>query len=92
VTHAFQAVFGWNRERAQKHMLEVHELGKSVLTKESFEQAEFTCTNFRNIPSRPRWNRRNEEKLKAQSSKLEIQTTPSLPKMPDKHPLLSFEF
>jgi ATP-dependent Clp protease adaptor protein ClpS len=41
VTHAFQAVFGWDRPKAEKHMREVHELGKSVLTKESFEQAEF---------------------------------------------------
>lgn len=41
VTHAFQAVFGWDRQRAEKHMREVHELGKSVLTKEGFEQAEF---------------------------------------------------
>ena len=41
VTHAFQTVFGWNRARAEKHMHEVHEKGKSVLTKESFEQAEF---------------------------------------------------
>ncbi len=41
VTHVFQTVFGWNREKAVKHMMEVHELGKSVLTKESFEKAEF---------------------------------------------------
>ena len=41
VTHVFQAVFGWDRPRAEKHMKEVHENGKSVLAKESFEKAEF---------------------------------------------------
>ncbi len=41
VTHVFQTVFGWERKRAEKHMLEVHEQGKSVLTRDSFEKAEF---------------------------------------------------
>lgn len=40
VTHVFQVVFGWDRKRAEKHMLEVHEQGRSVLTRESFEKAE----------------------------------------------------
>jgi ATP-dependent Clp protease adaptor protein ClpS len=33
-------VFGWDRKRAEKHMMEVHEKGKSVLVRESFEKAE----------------------------------------------------
>lgn len=41
VTHVFQVVFGWERERAERHMREVHEQGKSVLARESFEKAEF---------------------------------------------------
>jgi ATP-dependent Clp protease adaptor protein ClpS len=41
VTHVFQAVFGWPRERAQKHMLQVHQEGKSVLAREGLEKAEF---------------------------------------------------
>jgi len=41
VTHVFMKVFGWNRQKAEKHMLEVHEKGKSVLTRESAEKAEF---------------------------------------------------
>src|SRR5688572_23488409 len=41
VTHVFQKVFGWDRAKAEKHMLEVHEQGKSILTRESFEKAEF---------------------------------------------------
>jgi len=41
VTHVFQTVFGWDRKKAEKHMLEVHELGKSILTREGFEKAEF---------------------------------------------------
>ena len=34
-------VFGWNRQKAEKHMLEVHEKGKSVLAREGAEKAEF---------------------------------------------------
>jgi ATP-dependent Clp protease adaptor protein ClpS len=41
VTHVFQEIFGWELKRAEKHMLEVHEKGKSVLTREGLEKAEF---------------------------------------------------
>jgi len=41
VTHVFQVVFGWDRQKAEKHMLEVHEQGKSVLVRDSLEKAEF---------------------------------------------------
>ncbi|HTH46606.1 MAG TPA: ATP-dependent Clp protease adaptor ClpS [Candidatus Limnocylindria bacterium] len=41
VIHVFQKVLGWDKARAEKHTMEVHEQGKSVLTKESFEKAEF---------------------------------------------------
>jgi len=41
VTHVFQTVFGWERKKAEKHMMEVHEHGKSVLVRDSFEKAEF---------------------------------------------------
>ncbi len=41
VTHVFQTVFGWPRDKATKHMREVHEQGKSVLTREGLEKAEF---------------------------------------------------
>jgi len=40
VTHVFQVVFGWPRKKAEFHMLQVHEPGKSVLTRESMEKAE----------------------------------------------------
>src|SRR6266849_8987813 len=40
VTHVFQSVFGWERKKAEFHMLQVHEQGKSVLTRESLEKAE----------------------------------------------------
>jgi ATP-dependent Clp protease adaptor protein ClpS len=40
VTHVFQVVFGWPRKKAELHMLQVHEQGKSVLTRESLEKAE----------------------------------------------------
>jgi len=40
VTHVFQTVFGWPKAKAQKHMLQVHETGKSLLAKETLEKAE----------------------------------------------------
>jgi len=40
VTHVFQIIFGWNRKKAQFHMLQVHEQGKSVLVRENLEKAE----------------------------------------------------
>ena len=40
VTHVFQVVFGWARKKAEFHMLQVHEQGKSVLTRDSMERAE----------------------------------------------------
>ena len=40
VTHVFQKVFGWARKKAEFHMLQVHEQGKSVLVRESLEKAE----------------------------------------------------
>ena len=40
VTHVFQVVFGWTKKKAELHMLQVHNHGKSVLLRESLEQAE----------------------------------------------------
>jgi ATP-dependent Clp protease adaptor protein ClpS len=40
VTHVFQKVFGWTRQKAEVHMLEVHKNGKSVLVQETLEKAE----------------------------------------------------
>ena len=40
VTHVLMKVFGWNRAKAEKHMLEVHNSGKSVLAREGRERAE----------------------------------------------------
>jgi len=40
VTHVFQIVFGWNRQKAEFHMLQVHNQGKSVLARASMEKAE----------------------------------------------------
>lgn len=40
VTHVFQVVFGWAKQKAEFHMLQVHNQGKSVLTRESLEKAE----------------------------------------------------
>ena len=40
VTHVFQVVFGWTKKKAEFHMLQVHNNGKSVLLRESLEKAE----------------------------------------------------
>jgi len=40
VTHVFRRVFGWPLQKAEFHMLQVHQLGKSVLARESLEKAE----------------------------------------------------
>lgn len=40
VTMVFRRIFGWSRERAEKHMMEVHSLGQSVVWSGGQEQAE----------------------------------------------------
>ena len=40
VTHVFETVFGWPKQKAEHHMMQVHTQGKSLLTRESFEKAE----------------------------------------------------
>ena len=40
VTHVFQMVFGWPKQKAEFHMLQVHRQGKSILTREGMERAE----------------------------------------------------
>jgi ATP-dependent Clp protease adaptor protein ClpS len=40
VTHVFQTVFRWQKKKAEFHMLQVHNQGKSVLARESLEKAE----------------------------------------------------
>jgi ATP-dependent Clp protease adaptor protein ClpS len=41
VTLVFMKVFGWNKPKAETHMLEVHQKGRSVVAQESFEKAEY---------------------------------------------------
>jgi ATP-dependent Clp protease adaptor protein ClpS len=40
VTHVFQTVFGWDRQKAEFHMKQVHNQGKSVLARTTMEKAE----------------------------------------------------
>ena len=40
VTHVFQVVFGWNRQKAEFHMMQVHNQGKSVVARTTMEKAE----------------------------------------------------
>jgi ATP-dependent Clp protease adaptor protein ClpS len=41
VVHVFMRVLGFNREKATKHMMEVHEQGRSLVATETRERAEF---------------------------------------------------
>lgn len=41
VTRVFRLVFGFPREKAERHMLEVHERGRSIVWSGSREKAEF---------------------------------------------------
>ena len=41
VVFVFMKVLGFTKEKAAKHMLEVHQLGKSIVATESREKAEF---------------------------------------------------
>jgi hypothetical protein len=38
VSHVFQKVFGWTRQKAEHHMLEVHRQGKSMLVRTTMEK------------------------------------------------------
>lgn len=40
VTRVFQSVFGWNKQKAEHHMMQVHQQGKSVLARDGLEKAE----------------------------------------------------
>jgi ATP-dependent Clp protease adaptor protein ClpS len=40
VTHIFQTVFGYSKEKAEMHMLEVHRLGRSIVWTGVKERAE----------------------------------------------------
>jgi len=41
VTHVFQKVFGWPRQKAEFHMRQVHNEGRSILAREGLEKGEF---------------------------------------------------
>lgn len=41
VTLIFRRVFGYSREKAEKHMMEVHRLGRSIVWTGEREKAEF---------------------------------------------------
>lgn len=40
VTRVFQIVFAWPKQKAERHMLQVHREGRSILTRETLEKAE----------------------------------------------------
>ncbi|MEM9025960.1 MAG: ATP-dependent Clp protease adapter ClpS [Verrucomicrobiota bacterium] len=40
VVYVFQTVFGYTKQKATRHMLEVHEQGKSLVWSGDFEKAE----------------------------------------------------
>ena len=47
VTHVFMQVFGYPKARAERHMLEVHHQGRSVLWTGDREQAEVYAMKLR---------------------------------------------
>src|SRR5438093_12413040 len=47
VTMVFQRVFGYQREKAERHMLEVHQKGRSILWSGMREQAELYVQQLR---------------------------------------------
>jgi ATP-dependent Clp protease adaptor protein ClpS len=47
VTHVFMRVFGWPKPRAERHMLEVHHQGRSVVWTGDREQAEVYALKLR---------------------------------------------
>jgi len=48
VTRVFMKLFGWERQKVEKYMMEVHEKGKSVLVKEGAEKAGFYVHQLQN--------------------------------------------
>ncbi|GAB4177785.1 MAG: hypothetical protein Fur0032_18140 [Terrimicrobiaceae bacterium] len=41
VTRVFQKIFGFSKEKARRHMMEVHQSGRSIVWTGSRERAEF---------------------------------------------------
>ncbi len=41
VTHVFRRIFGFSRTKAEKHMMEVHRNGRSIVWSGTREKAEF---------------------------------------------------
>jgi ATP-dependent Clp protease adaptor protein ClpS len=52
VTHVFMQVFGYPKPRAEKHMLEVHHQGRSILWTGDREQAEVYVMKLRSAQLR----------------------------------------
>lgn len=40
-TYVLRVVFNWPKDRAEAHMLQIHNVGKSVLVRDVFEKAEY---------------------------------------------------
>ena len=46
VVYVFQRLFGWNEQKATKHMLEVHREGRSVVQSADRERGEYFVTRL----------------------------------------------
>ena len=46
VVYVFQRLFGWNEQKATRHMLEVHREGRSVVQSSDRERGEFYVTRL----------------------------------------------
>ena len=56
VTMVFQKVFGLTKEKAEKHMLEVHQLGRSILWSGMRSAPSFMFSSFTATCSSPLWS------------------------------------
>ena len=54
-THVFQNVFGWSKQKAEFHMLQVHNDGKSV-PRDSMEKAEHYVHQLQNRHCTQPWS------------------------------------
>ena len=63
VVLVFRKVFGYDKNKATKHMMEVHELGKSVFGSESESRRKVTCINCKDGNYRLFWNQMIEFQL-----------------------------
>ena len=72
VTMVFQRVFGYPREKAELHMLEVHRNGRSILWSGCANAPNFLCSSYMAISCSRRSSGRNKMEVFRRNGSLEI--------------------